>query len=140
MLPTDPQQIQRRLAENGLPADRLLIAGSSYPSLSESAGVWIGNYQSIMKFEVEEKLELGFAIEPAADDVAALSRMRDLLCRRVLLSTSQWQPNDLRALGFIALEDNEAMFIYDPDLIEQPREWNNASNWANPENFSRFRW
>jgi hypothetical protein len=74
-----------------------------------------------------------------------LSRLRDVHCERVLLidTGSKWSPDRLRSLGFLDTEYPSvegSCYVFDPDLFNEPREWNNARNWANPENFRRYRW
>ena len=74
-----------------------------------------------------------------------LSRLRDVHCDRVLLLDrgSHWTPDSLRPLGFLELvcpSLDGRCYLYDPDLFSQPREWNNADDWANPENFRKYRW
>ena len=74
-----------------------------------------------------------------------LSRLRDVHCEKVLLVDTDgvWQPEDLRPLGYLETGQPPAglcCYLYDPDAFNQPREWNNASDWANPENFRKYRW
>lgn len=74
-----------------------------------------------------------------------LSRLRDVHCEKVLLidTGSRWSPDKLRSLGYLdtGYPSVEAVcYVFDPDLFNQPREWNNARNWANPENFRKYRW
>ena len=88
-------------------------------------------------------------VRPSAGDrdiSVILSRLRDVHAGRVLLCPDQIDAPD--ATGFVALgfEPRKSpsidglVYIWDPALADQPREWNNAENWANPENFSKFRW
>lgn len=74
-----------------------------------------------------------------------LSRLRDVHCERVLLidTGSKWSPDELRSLGYLHIEHPSVdgpCYVFDPDLFNEPREWNNAGNWANPENFQKYRW
>lgn len=74
-----------------------------------------------------------------------LSRLRDVHCEKVLLvdSGNAWTPDELRSLGYLQMRgpSKEApCYLFDPDLFNEPRDWNNASNWANPENFRKYRW
>lgn len=75
-----------------------------------------------------------------------LARLRDVHARRVLLCPDQLERPD--TTGFIALgfEPRKSpsvdglVYVWDPALANKPREWNNSQNWANPENFSKYRW
>ena len=74
-----------------------------------------------------------------------LSRLRDVHCRQVLLldTESTWSPDVLRSLGYLELKRpsiDGRCYLYDPDLFSPPREWNNPGDWANPENFGKYRW
>ncbi len=80
-----------------------------------------------------------------ADARHLLARLRDVHARRVVvwLETDCWSNADLRALGYLNKKrpsGDGRLFVYDPDLFNEPREWNNASDWANPENFGKYRW
>ncbi len=46
---------------------------------------------------------------------------------------------DYLALGF-EVDSNADCYIYDANAGSRQRDWNNSSNWANPENFDKFRW
>ncbi len=74
-----------------------------------------------------------------------LSRLRDIHCEKVLLVDTDggWKPEELRPLGYLETSKPQAgvrCYLFDPDAFNQPREWNNSSNWANPENFRKYRW
>ena len=96
------------------------------------------------------KAQLGIVALPLetltrAETEQLLSRLRDVHCEKVLLldTLEQWSPHDLRALGYLELDNARVdgrYFLFDPDLFNQPREWNNPSDWANPENFRKYRW
>ena len=46
---------------------------------------------------------------------------------------------DYLALGF-EVDARADCYVYDANAASRQRDWNNASNWANPENFDKFRW
>lgn len=74
-----------------------------------------------------------------------LSRLRDVHCERVVLldTESTWSADVLRSLGYLELERTPMdgrCYLYDPDLFSQARDWNNPDDWANPENFGKYRW
>lgn len=74
-----------------------------------------------------------------------LARLRDIHCGRVvlILADDAWEPVELLALGFIQVQRPAAcgrVYLFDPDRFNEQREWNNPSDWANPENFRKYRW
>jgi hypothetical protein len=86
-----------------------------------------------------------------AEGLAFLGMLRNVLCRRVAVIldapgiSAGWSRDDLLALEFLPLGDSPAdaaseAFVYDIDLYNRSRDWNNADHWANPQNFGRFRW
>jgi hypothetical protein len=82
---------------------------------------------------------------PRANAEQLLSRLRDVHCDKVLLvdGASGWSPDALRSLGYLEVKrpsDGARCYMFDPDTFNQPREWNNSSDWANPENFQKYRW
>ena len=86
---------------------------------------------------------LDFMARRAAEQL--LSRLRDIHCEKVVLIDTKhgWTPEELRALGYLEVGQARAdrrCYLFDPDAFNQPREWNNSSNWANPENFRKYRW
>ena len=79
------------------------------------------------------------------DGAQLLSRLRDLISHRTLLILrgADWATDELLALGYQEIKrpsGDERYFLFDPDQFYQPRAWNNASGWAHPENFGKFRW
>ena len=96
------------------------------------------------------RVALGIVVSPLdfmARTVAEqlLSRLRDIHCEKVVLidTNNGWTPEDLRALGYLEVGQawaDRRCYLFDPDAFNQPREWNNRSNWANPENFRKYRW
>lgn len=102
--------------------------------------------------EIPATLKVEFAIvrSPLAemarqDTEQLLSRLRDVHSEKVLLldTGNEWTADELRSLGYLELDHPPAgarCYLFDPDLFNEPREWNNASDWANPENFRKYRW
>ncbi len=96
------------------------------------------------------RVDLGIVIAPLnfmsrSSAEQLLSRLRDVHCDKVLLldTDGTWEPEDLRALGFLRVERpsmDASCYLFDPEMFSQPREWNNPSDWANPENFRKYRW
>ena len=96
------------------------------------------------------KAQLGIVVAPLegmprTNAEQLLSRLRDVHCERVLFvdKGSDWSPEVLRSLGYLEIHrrsGGERCYLFDPDGFNQPREWNNSSHWANPENFRKYRW
>ncbi len=137
------EQLYSTIDALGLKYQSLLITGD-VELLDESEKVTVAcPLETVMDLSSAEKADLGVAVNPEPRHRHAIARLRDMHCRRVLLllGPSTWSTNDLLAMGFIPLGEatGQLAFLHDLDLINQPREWNNASNWANPENFDRDR-
>ncbi len=77
--------------------------------------------------------------------------MRNLHCARlaVVLEPAAfargWTREEMLALEFLPAASPDVsvgieVFVYDIDLYNRERDWNNARHWANPENFAKFRW
>jgi hypothetical protein len=82
---------------------------------------------------------------PAAETV--LGRLKNLHTDRFVLladpARSCLGHDALLALAlapFEHLDDGRVAWRYDIDRYNPERRWNNPKDWANPENFRRFRW
>ena len=124
------------------------IAGEELRGISE-----VKSYDAVPgagELPASLKVQLGIVRAPSdfmarKDAEQLLSRLRDVHCEKVLLLDpgSAWTPQELRSLGYVEIECDRAegpCYLFDPDLFNEPREWNNASNWANPDNFRKYRW
>ena len=71
-----------------------------------------------------------------------LTRLRDILARKVLVLTHPTHTDRLRALGFSCIEDLNDWQFWQFNILEykQVPDWLNAKYWANPENFGKYRW
>jgi hypothetical protein len=75
-----------------------------------------------------------------------LARLRDVHADRVLVCPEQLERPDTTGFAALGFEPRKSpsgdglVYIWDPALADQPREWNDSRNWANPENFSKYRW
>lgn len=80
----------------------------------------------------------------AVDDTwsQALTRLRDLLARQVLVVADPLQSDMLRALGFSQFGQLEQWPVWQFNILayKQVPDWLNAKYWANPENFGKYRW
>lgn len=91
---------------------------------------------------------VALAMHADVDEVLPLlARLRDVHADKVVVHIGEALPaglgGELVALGFEARKspsEDGLVFAWDPVLANRPREWNNSRNWANPENFSRYRW
>lgn len=81
--------------------------------------------------------------------IALAGRLRITHADRVWLALpvdASWQVSDLYALAMVEhdappfVSGRYRVFRYDLESYTRVREWNNARNWANPENFHRYRW
>lgn len=133
-------QIDRRFAGTG----SLLVVGDIPDPDFDASITGPCSWSDVPQLDFQQRFDLGLVIEPTPSDVPAIARLRDIGCRRVLLlaTPDAWPDNELRGLGFQPVEslDSNAAFLFDSDLLNQPREWNNARHWANPENFDKYRW
>lgn len=90
--------------------------------------------------------DLGLVLELAAADESLLGRLRDLHTRRLLVAgeaARRFEPRRMLALGFERHPSPDAdggAYLYDRDSFNREREWNSPENWANPENFDKYRW
>jgi hypothetical protein len=95
------------------------------------------------------RIDVAF-VRPDTNDVmdkvaALLARLRDVHAGRVVVlgDAISCDVAYFAALGFEPRTSPSVkgpLFTWDPELADQPRAWNNADSWANPGNFSRFRW
>ena len=99
--------------------------------------------------DLPEDLRVDVAVVDArsCDDVrrvaALLARLRDVHAQRVVAIVAGMARNDLLALRFEpanhAFEGAE-VYLSSAGITDKRREWNNARDWAHPENFDRYRW
>jgi hypothetical protein len=118
-------------------------AGSTPAWQSLRAGIDLDGLPGALRVDVA-------FVRPDTDDVmekvaALLARLRDVHARRVVVfgDAIRCDVAYFAALGFEPRKSSLAegpLFAWDPELADQPRAWNNADSWANPENFSRYRW
>ena len=75
---------------------------------------------------------------------ALLARLRDVHVAQIVLTAQHGlSPGDMLAMGFEKAQSPSVdglVYVWDAALADKPREWNNARDWANPENFDRYRW
>lgn len=100
----------------------------------------LGRFDFAIVSDLVEQLDA-----PAAE--AVLGRLKNLHTDRFVLladpARASLGHDDLLALAmapFERLDDGRVAWRYDIDLYNPERRWNNPEDWANPENFERFRW
>ena len=138
----------------GIPAagETLLVVGVTAPSGSERGAVTcLGRLGSAGDIPPELRVDTGLVVDQlehldSHSGAHLLSRLRDVHCKRVFLVVpdSCWTQSALLALGFTRRQADvmpgAELYLYEPEIFNPPREWNNARDWANPENFRKYRW
>ncbi len=137
----DDKELDRLLASLDRKPESLLILGAIGEAPARESVVGVFSLQDALSIDDAVRADLGVVIDAGPEHVSSLARLRDIHCKRVLLlARDSWSINDLLGLGFQRIPaDRPHVFICDPDLTP-PRDWNNASNWAHPENFDKQRW
>ena len=128
----------------------ILIGAGTAPTELPSAIV-IADLATANEIPGDLKAEIGIvdhasrrSDKPTATQL--LARLRDVHCERiyVLAAEAILSRNDLLAIGFVPVDVANGLpagtYVHDPALANPPREWNNADNWANPQNFDKRRW
>ena len=130
----------------------LVVSGEACPtSLANTRDlVWLSNVRTAS--DLDDLPRQPMAIVCALPDsmqkrsvVPLLARLRDCCADRVLVydETRRFVPAEMLALGFVetaSLQNGGCVYLHDPDEFFERRGWNNARDWANPENFSKYRW
>ncbi len=93
------------------------------------------------------KVDVAVVDARGSDDIhgvgALLARLRDVHAQRVVVLVDRIGRNELLALRFEPTKrvfEGGQVFLSSAAVTDKRREWNNARNWAHPENFDRFRW
>lgn len=112
------------------------LAAAEAPDMLEA----LGRFEFAIVSGLLEEVE-------AADAEAVLGRMKNLHTSRFLLLADPARAclghDALLALAlapFEHLADGRVAWRYDLDRYNPERRWNNPEDWANPQNFDRFRW
>lgn len=133
------------------PAATSILLVGSFSGVSEVEPLHVVDTELAFDDGIPEELRVDAALVDAAplgeheDLLPLLARLRDVHAHRVVVVLPDETPrsNELVALGFEARKSPSVdglVFIWDPALANRPREWNNSRHWANPQNFSRYRW
>ena len=145
------------LASLGLPAaDETLLVVGLPQDVERAAVTCLGRLASADEISPELRVDTGLVVEQLEhlDSRAGahlLSRLRDVHCKRVFLllrngksGNTDWSRDTLLAMGFTQQRPDARLgaelYLYEPEVFNPPREWNNARDWANPENFRKYRW
>ena len=142
-LTTDPCLVISRSAPAG--------PGDDSSGLPESL-VWIDDLETAADLDSHLNARCAIALVFAQLEhmtresaVHLLGRLRDRHADRVLVDdrTGVFSESELLALGYVALQEPGAtmrLFLHDPAEFFSQRAWNTPEDWANPENFRRYRW
>ena len=99
--------------------------------------------------DVPATLRVDVAVVDArgCDDIrrvgALLARLRDVHAQCVVVLVDRIGSGDLLALRFEPTNrvfDGGNVFLSNAAVTDKRRDWNNAQDWAHPENFDRYRW
>ena len=148
-----PLDISLVLRDSGidLRSREVLILGTSTLDPGDAARVHtIGDVGSYADLDRALRVDVGIVVgqlENMTHDagVNLLSRLRDVHCGKVLpvVQSEDWTSSELLALGYQQIKSPSSdgrCYLYAAENLDQPREWNNPVNWANPENFRKYRW
>ncbi len=127
----------------------LLIVGNDAPGNNAPAGrncTRLPADAAVADLEGLGIYDLGLVLDLAAADESLLGRLRDLHTRRLVVAgeaVRHFEPRRMLALGFEhhpSPDAQDGAYLYDRDSFNREREWNSPENWANPENFDKYRW
>ena len=136
---------------------RFLVVSRSAPRSTpeqyfpdDSSVEWLSDIHSADDIGVIERADLTIVFDQLEHmektaGVHLLSRLRDLHSKRVLLHCADQvhSKQELLALGFIERNhpsEDGRLFLFDPHLFFERRDWNTPDKWAHPENFNKHRW
>ena len=134
------------------PASLLVIGAAPVPPGGHAGAVQIPAEDAAARMQNLGRFDLaivsGLVEERTAQDAAAvLGRLKNLHTNRFLLladpARSVLDHDALLALAlapYERLDDGRTAWRYDIDRYNPERPWNNAEDWANPQNFERLRW
>lgn len=151
-MPVSAQDCVASLLEACAPASLLVIGDPPAAPVTDAeltcvpvreaatAIVTLGRFDFAIVTELLEELD-----GPTAEFV--LGRLKNLHTDRFVLladpARASLGHDDLLALAlapFEQLDDGRLAWRYDIDRYNPERPWNNPEDWANPQNFDRFRW
>lgn len=145
-LPFIQQMSQQITLNSGL----LVCPATLLPALAVNS--WPGQWQAStadgvmqMAFNRRNDLAVCFLANNQtlpASEINALTRLRDLLARRLLVFAAPAHADTLRALGLHCLSDGGQQTVWQFNILDykQVPDWFNAKFWANPENWDKYRW
>lgn len=150
-----PEAIESLLVEYGWRRETntcLIITRAERPAAFSplTSIVWRDDVRSVSELDQLERHSLALVfVEPEHLEknaaVNLLAQLRDRYAERVLVCDEQgvFTSAELLALGYIRQRrprENVRLYLHDPEEFFERREWNNPRDWANPENFDKFRW
>lgn len=130
----------------------LVISRASSPVLTgplQHQLDWVNNIASLQRDGTFARFSLALVVDQLphlskADASHLLAELRDRYAERtVVCNEGVLSRPELLALGYLpqdqALLDGD-VYLHDPEEFYPRREWNDNRNWANPQNFNKFRW
>ena len=143
------ENLSRLLDERRPDASGIAVLSRSAPDpefASMPKGQWLSDVAQADDLEGVDNLGLVVVtnqIEHMAPDAARhlLARLRDRHAELLIVHDPEkvFRTTDYLALGFEVDEEPDC-YVYDATAASRQRDWNNARDWANPENFDKFRW
>lgn len=145
------------IAEAIQPSSTLTLVDEDVPlpPLGERIHYAPADAETLLQAPVSQLVDLGIVDSRAdlADDSVriVLSRLRDLLARRVLIIVRPdagpiWSRHTMIGCGYTHLADCQhqdaelALFQFDINTYKHTPDWLGPSNWANPEMWDKYRW
>lgn len=106
---------------------------------------WLTGIESADDLPEDRRYELAVVFDqlshmPKSAAIHLIAALRDRYARRVVILDSTLDYGEFLALGFERLPAPVEGYVYDPDSPSRRREWNHAGDWANPENYDKYRW
>lgn len=142
MTPFSSVRLLELLARLGEVAEGALVVGTV--DVPIDGATHCNEAALLASHEHQRQYPVGVCIDPAGSEI--LAYMRDVACETsVAIQNEQgFTASEFLALGYQRLETpREAEFsvwLHTPEVTDRPREWNNADQWAHPENFDKQRW
>lgn len=130
----------------------LVISRSSPPVLAghlHNHLDWVSSIAAVQLDGMSARFKLALIVDllphlSKTDAVQLLAALRDRYAERTIVSNEGVLSGpELLALGYIRQDlasPEKDVYLHDPDEFYSGREWNDDRNWANPQNFNKYRW
>ena len=107
-----------------------------------------GRVSDVREISIDRRPDLAIVIDqveemPREEAAHLLSRLRDILCDRVLLilRDERWRRTELLALGFLELgckSGERRVYLFDPALFNEPRDPDESGQSLSNKTTSRY--